>query len=307
MTNLLRDACDRAARYIDDLATRGVFPGVDARAGLAAFDEPLPVGPTEPADVLELLDRAGSPATVATAGGRYFGFVTGGALPATVAASWLAAAWDQCAGLRPLSPVAVKLEEVSREWLLDLLDLPREAAVGFVTGATAANFTCLAAARHELLARRGWNVETQGLFGAPELRVVVGDEVHASLLKALGMLGLGRERVERVPVDDQGRMRADALPALDDATIVCIQAGNVNTGAFDPAPEICAAARARRAHGCTSTVRSGCGPSRLRRSGTWWPACLTPTRGRPTPTSGSTFPTTAGSPSAGIRRRSALR
>ncbi|HSM09115.1 MAG TPA: aminotransferase class V-fold PLP-dependent enzyme [Gemmatimonadota bacterium] len=240
---LLRDALERAVRYLDGLATRRVFPGDEALAELSRFGEPLPAGPTEPADVLDLLDRAGSPATVATAGGRYFGFVTGGALPATVAASWLAAAWDQCAGLRPLSPVAVKLEDVSREWLLDLLDLPREAVVGFVTGATTANFTCLAAARHELLARRGWNVEAQGLFGAPELRVVVGDEVHASLLKALGMLGLGRERVERVPVDDQGRMRADALPPLDDATIVCLQAGNVNTGAFDPAPEICVAAR----------------------------------------------------------------
>lgn len=242
MTRLLRAACERAARYLDELGTRRVFPDDDALAGLARFDETLPAVPTAPDDVLELLDRAGSPATVATAGGRYFGFVTGGALPATVAANWLAAAWDQCAGLRPLSPVAVKLEEVSREWLLDLLGLPPEAAVGFVTGATASNFTCLAAARHELLARRGWNVEAQGLFGAPELRVVVGDEVHASLLKALGMLGLGRERVERVPVDDQGRMRADALPPLDDATIVCIQAGNVNTGAFDPAHEVCAVA-----------------------------------------------------------------
>lgn len=242
-TKLLRDAFERAVRYQDGLATRRVFPDDEALGELARFDEVLPAEPTEPADVLRLLDRAGSPATVATAGGRYFGFVTGGALPATVAASWLAATWDQCAGLRPLSPVAVKLEQVAREWLLDLLDLPREAAVGFVTGATTANFTCLAAARHELLARRGWNVETQGLFGAPELRVVVGDEVHASLLKALGMLGLGRERVERVPVDDQGRMLADALPPLDDATIVCIQSGNVNTGAFDPAPEVCAAAR----------------------------------------------------------------
>lgn len=246
-TELLRDAFERAVPYLDGLATRRVFPGDEALAELARFDEALPAGPTDPSVVLDLLDRAGSPATVATAGGRYFGFVTGGALPATVAASWLAAAWDQCAGLRPLSPVAVKLEEVSREWLLDLLDLPRESAVGFVTGATMANFTCLAAARHELLARRGWDVETQGMFGAPELRVVVGDEVHASLLKALGMLGLGRERVERVPVDDQGRLRAEALPPLDDAAIVCIQSGNVNTGSFDPAPEICAAARAANA------------------------------------------------------------
>lgn len=243
LPELLRDAAARAGRYLAGLDTRPVFPDAAALAGLAGFDEPLPDGPGDPSSTLDLLDRAGSPATVATAGPRYFGFVTGGSLPATVAASWLAVAWDQCAGLRPLSPIGVKLEEVARGWLVDLLDLPAEASVGFTTGATAANFTCLAAARHAALERRGWNVETQGLFGAPEIRVVVGDEVHASLLKALGMLGLGRERVERVPVDEQGRMRADALPELDASTIVCIQAGNVNTGAFDPAEEICAAAR----------------------------------------------------------------
>jgi glutamate/tyrosine decarboxylase-like PLP-dependent enzyme len=129
------------------------------------------------------------------------------------------------------------------KWLLDVLDLPREAGVGFVTGATMANFTGLAAARHAVLARTGWDVEAQGLFGAPDITVVVGEEVHVSLVKALGLLGLGRERVLRVPVDGQGRMRAEALPPLDEATIVCVQAGNVNTGAFDPARDICAAAR----------------------------------------------------------------
>lgn len=243
MSPLLRDAAARAARYLAELGERPVFPDDDALAGLVAFDEPLPDGPSDAASTLALLDRAGSPASVASAGPRYFGFVTGGSLPATVAASWLAAAWDQCAGLRPLSPVGVKLEAVSRGWLLELLGLPDDASVGFTTGATAANFTCLAAARHAVLQRRDWNVETRGLFGAPEIRVVVGDEVHASALKALGMLGLGRERVERVPVDGQGRMRAEALPELDESTIVCIQAGNVNTGAFDPAEAICAAAR----------------------------------------------------------------
>lgn len=243
MSRLLENAAGRAARYLGEVDSRPVFPDDAALAGLAGFDEPLPEGPTDPAAVLEQLDRLGSPATVASAGPRYFGFVTGGSLPATVAASWLATAWDQSAGLRLLSPVAPRLEEVSGGWLTSLLGLPGEAAVGFTTGATAANFTCLAAARHALLDRRGWNVETQGLFDAPELRVVVGEEVHASVLKALGMLGLGRERVERVAVDDQGRMRADALPALDDRTIVCVQAGNVNTGAFDPAGEICAVAR----------------------------------------------------------------
>ena len=244
MRTLLEDTAARALRYLETIGERRVFPDSVALAALEGFDEPFPAEPSDPADVIERLDRLGSPATVASAGRRYFGFVTGGAVPATVGAAWLAAAWDQCAGLRPLSPVAVKLEEVSGRWLIDLLGLPETTATGFVTGATTANFTCLAAARHAVLARRGWNVETQGLFGAPEIRVVVGEEVHASLLKALGMLGLGRERVERVPVDGQGRMRAAALPELDASTIVCVQAGNVNTGAFDPAAEICAAAQA---------------------------------------------------------------
>jgi len=143
-----------------------------------------------------------------------------------------------------LSPVAAKLEEVAMRWMLDLFGLPPGCGAGFVTCATQANFSGLAAARHALCARRGWEVETQGLFGAPPIRVVVGDEVHVSVLKALTLLGLGRERVVRVPADGQGRMRADALPPLDDHTIVCIQAGNVNTGAFDPAAEIIQRARA---------------------------------------------------------------
>jgi glutamate/tyrosine decarboxylase-like PLP-dependent enzyme len=244
VSRLLQEAADRAARYVEGLSARRVFPDDDALAGLAVFEEPLPEGPCDPASVLALLDDAGSPATVASAGGRYFGFVIGGALPVTVAATWLAAAWDQCAGLGHLSPLAQKLEDVARGWLLDLLDLPCGAAIGYTTGATMANFTCLAAARHAILARQDWNVEERGLFGAPEIRVVVGEEVHASVRKALGLVGFGRERVERVPVDAEGRMRADALPALDENTIVCIQAGNVNTGAFDPAEAVCEAARA---------------------------------------------------------------
>lgn len=239
MSELLRETLTRAERYLEGLGTRRVYPDTDALDGLSAFDEPLPDGPTDPLEVLDRLDRFGGPATVASAGGRYFGFVTGGALPASLATSWLAAAWDQCAGLRLLSPVSVHIDEVCRRWLAELLGLPAGVAIGYVTGATAANFTGLAAARHALLERRGWNVETRGLFGAPEIRVVVGDEVHASLLKALGMLGLGRERVHRVPVDGQGRLRPDALPPLDADTLVCLQAGNVNTGSFDPAQEVC--------------------------------------------------------------------
>ncbi len=243
-TALLREAAERAGRYLDGLDDRSVYPTAAGLAGLAAFDEPLPAAPQDPAATLALLDDAGSPATVATAGGRYFGFVIGGSLPATVAANWLAGVWDQNAGLNAASPVGAKLEMVALRWLLDVLGLPADAGGGFVTGATMANFSGLAAARHAVLRQVGWDVEAQGLFGAPPITMIVGEEVHVSLLKALGLLGFGRERVVRVPVDAQGRMRAGALPALSGPTIVCIQAGNVNSGAFDPAAEIISAAHA---------------------------------------------------------------
>ena len=243
MNALLRSTTERSIRYLDGLDQRRVFPSPADIARLAQFAQPLPTEPTAPEAVLALMDEIGSPATVASAGGRYFGFVTGGSLPAALAANWLAGAWDQPADMLVASPAGAKIEEVAMHWLLDLLALPAECAMGFVTGATMANFTGLAAARHAILARQGWNVEERGLFGAPEITVVVSDEVHVSLLKALSLLGLGRERVLRVPVDRQGRMIAGQLPPLSAATIVCIQAGNVNTGAFDPASEICAVAR----------------------------------------------------------------
>lgn len=170
----------------------------------------------------------------------------GGALPAGLAASWLASAWDQNAGLVAASPVAAAVEEIALKWLLDALGLPASCAGAFVTGATMANFTALAAARHAVLAAAGWDVEAEGLIGAPAVTVIVGAEAHASLYKALGLLGFGRNRVLTVPTDGQGRMRADAFPALplDEPAIVCLQAGNVNTGACDPAREICARAHA---------------------------------------------------------------
>jgi glutamate/tyrosine decarboxylase-like PLP-dependent enzyme len=180
---------------------------------------------------------------MANAGGRFFGFVNGGSVPAALAANVLAAAWDQNAALRVMSPVAAALEDVAIGWIRELLGLPGEAAGSFVTGATMANMTCLLAARHALLAKCGWDVEAQGLFGAPAFQVIVGDEVHASLRKALAMAGLGRDRVMSVPTDSQGRMRSDAFPKLTAPALICIQAGNVNTGAFDPAHEICAAAQ----------------------------------------------------------------
>jgi glutamate/tyrosine decarboxylase-like PLP-dependent enzyme len=197
--------------------------------------------------VLAELDDIGSPATMASAGGRFFGFVIGGALPVTVAANWLATAWDQNAGLVVTAPVNAALERIALGWLREIFHLPAQAAGGFVTCATAANFSALAAARHALLRGAGWNVEEQGLFGAPPLTVVTGEEAHASVRKALSLVGFGRERVRRVPVDAQGRMRLDAFPAVDERTIVCVQAGNVNSGACDPIAAICARARAQGA------------------------------------------------------------
>ena len=244
MRDLLNRTADIAARYLETLDTRGVAPAPEALARLAELDEPLPEVPQDSTAVLGMLDRIGSPATVAMAGRRYFGFVIGGSLPAALAANWLAGAWDQCPGLFAASPIGAKLEEVSLRWLLDLLRLPAESAGAFVTGATMANFTALAAARHAVLERAGWDVEANGLFGAPPVTVVVGGEVHPSVIKALGMLGLGRSRVVHVPVDNQGRMRAGEMPPLNGTTIVCLQAGNVNTGAFDPAREVCVRARA---------------------------------------------------------------
>ena len=249
MKKLLVETADRAARYIAGIANRGVVPLPADVARLEILGGPLPQLPSDPSEVLALLDDIGSPATVATAGGRYFGFVIGGSLPAALVANWLAGAWDQNAAMQVMSPVAAKLEEIVLEWVVDLLGLPSGSGAGFVTGTTMANFSALAAARTALLKRAGWDVEEDGLFGAPPIHVLVSDEVHVSVLKALSMLGLGRSRVTRVPVDDQGRIRLDALPPLDDQTLVCIQAGNVNTGAFDPAGEICA-----RAHDAGSWV-----------------------------------------------------
>jgi glutamate/tyrosine decarboxylase-like PLP-dependent enzyme len=241
MRPLLLDAAARANRYLDGLETRSVAPLPEAVNRLPELGGPLPEDPTDPEGVLAALDGIASPATVASAGGRYFGFVTGGSLPAALAANWLAGAWDQNAGLWVSSPASAVVEEVALRWLIDVLHLPEQSGGAFVTGTTMANFSALAAARHAILARAGWDVEADGLFGAPPITVIVGDEVHASLLKALSLLGFGRDRVVRIPTDGQGRMRVEALPPLLDRTIVCTQAGNVNTGALDPVGKICAA------------------------------------------------------------------
>ena len=239
MSDLLRDAASRSIRYLDSLAERRVSPSEEAVARLAELMVGLPQRPTDPAEVLRQLDDIGSPATMAMAGPRFFGFVIGGALPATVAASWLATAWDQNAGLYKSTPGAAVFEQVALTWLIDVLRLPAGVAGSFVTGTTVAHITALSAARHVVLAKVGWNVEADGLFGAPPITVISGAETHPTLYKALGVVGLGRNRVVKVPVDAHGRMRAEALPRIQGPTIVCVQAGNVNTGAFDPIGDIC--------------------------------------------------------------------
>jgi glutamate/tyrosine decarboxylase-like PLP-dependent enzyme len=247
----LRRALDLARQYVASLEGRPVRARATLHQLRATLGGPLPSTPIDPTDVIDALARAADPGLVATTGPRYFGFVTGGALPATVAAEWLAAVWDQPASLYVLSPAAAVVEEVAGAWLIDLLGLRAGCSVGFVTGCHMANFTALAAARHELLRRAGCDVEADGLQGAPPLRVVVGDEVHVSVIGALRMLGVCARQIVRVEADGQGRMNPAALvaaltgddPARQSAgsrdaasipAIICAQAGNVNSGAFDP-------------------------------------------------------------------------
>ena len=237
----MRRASELALDYLQGLDDRHVGSQTDAATIAAQLGGPLPEEGQDPEAVVEEMARVLDPGLVASAGPRYFGFVVGGALPASVAADWLTGAWSQNAVLHALSPAAAATELVAGAWVLDLLGLPATAGVGFPTGAGLGNAVGLAAARHAVLTRAGWDVEARGLYGAPEIRVVIGGDAHSTVLTALQYLGLGRERVVRVPADEQGRMRADLLPdVLDESipTIVAIQAGNVNSGAFDPADAI---------------------------------------------------------------------
>lgn len=243
MEEALEAAEERSRDYLREVGKRRVYPSEAELAAIAQFREPFPELPCAATEIIRRLDEIGSPATVASTGGRYFGFVIGGTLPAALAASRLVNTWDQNPALRVMSPVVAEIEEVVLRWVCSILGLPDSCEGAIVTGATMANFTALCAARHALMAHNGWNVEDDGMFGAPPIEVVVGEEVHASVLKALSLAGFGKKRVTRVPTDKQGRMRVDRLPKLQRNALVCIQAGNVNTGAFDPAREICVWAR----------------------------------------------------------------
>ncbi len=235
---------EQALRYVRAAPDMRVSPGAAELAALDLFEEPLSDTEGDPLVTLRLLDRAGSPATVANTGGRYFGLVTGGTLPVALGANWMATAWDQLGLNAVTSPVTARLEQIAGRWTLDLLDLPSDSGVGFVTGTSMAHFTCLAAARAELLARQGYDLLAKGMRNSPAIRIVTSEDIHVSVLKTLALLGIGMEEVERVAVDDQGRMTTNGMPRLDERTIVICQAGNVNSGSFDPFDQICDAAAA---------------------------------------------------------------
>jgi glutamate/tyrosine decarboxylase-like PLP-dependent enzyme len=245
---LLREACQRALAYLGGLMERPVAPPAEAVAALGRLDFALPGPGLGAGQVLSMLDEVGSPGTVASAGPRYFGFVTGGTLPIAQAAAWLLAAWDQNVALPVMSPTAALLDAVALRWVTEVLGLPEGTGGGFVTGATMANATCLAAARDAVLARHGWDAAGQGLIGAPPVTVVVGAQAHTTVRKALGLIGLGRDRAVVLPADDQGRIVPTSFPMLNEGpTLVCLQAGNVNSGASDPFGPIVAWAHERGA------------------------------------------------------------
>jgi glutamate/tyrosine decarboxylase-like PLP-dependent enzyme len=248
---LLARTSQIAQEYLDSLPDRPVRATANVGELRRALVEPLPEEGEDAASVVEELARKADPGIIGMSGPRYFGFVIGGHLPAALAADWLTSTWDQNAALYACGPAASVVEEAVGAWLVDLFGLPEQTSFGLVTGCQMANYTCLAAARHKVLTDAGWDVESRGLFGAPEIEVIIGAEAHATIVTALQYLGLGRDRVTVVATDDQGRMQADALAApLRDAgkrpLIVCLQAGNVNTGAFDPLEMLINQVRAAR-------------------------------------------------------------
>lgn len=240
---IFEQATSYAFEYMDSVNNRPVFPEPEAIDSLTAFNEELPDKPGNGEEFLNLLNSYGSPATVAQTGGRYFGFVNGSILPPALAAKWLADTWDQNPALYVLSPIASHLEMLCEKWLVELFGLPEGTAAGFVSGTSTATLCGLAAGRDALLKGRGWDIHQNGLFGAPELQVIVGEQAHATVFKALSFLGLGRERIVQVAVDKQGCIRPEALPKLDNSSLLILQAGNVNSGGFDPLRPLCAAAR----------------------------------------------------------------
>ncbi|MCL6266611.1 pyridoxal phosphate-dependent decarboxylase family protein [Flagellimonas myxillae] len=235
----LADAHSYAKTYIDNVFNRNVYPSKEALDNLAHFEEELPKQRGSSAQILEKLNTQGGPATVATLGGRYFGFVNGSSLPITLAAKSLSTVWDQAPAMQVLSPIGSKLESVVEQWLRQLLDLANNTAAGFVSGTSLANFCGLAAGRFHQLEKLGWNVNENGFNGSPKLRIITGDQAHSTVIKAISLLGFGYKNIEWVPTDDQGRIIPSEIPELDDSSILILQAGNVNTGSFDNFETIC--------------------------------------------------------------------
>jgi glutamate/tyrosine decarboxylase-like PLP-dependent enzyme len=241
---LYKQAQGYAFEYADGVAERPVCPSQQAMADLEQFVETLPSNRGDAGSILQQLHQYGSPASVAQTGGRYFGFVNGGALPVTLATKWLTDFWDQNTALHAMSPITSKLEEICECWLQQLLGLPDTTAAGFVSGTSSAIFCSLAAARWRLYASQGWDFNAQGHNGAPPIRIIAGRHTHGAVIKAIALLGFGLDNIEWVEGDDQGRILAADMPELDSSCIVLLQAGNVNSGAFDPFEDICAKANA---------------------------------------------------------------
>lgn len=245
--NVLDSAAGYAKEYLEQLAERRVFPSEADLKELELLTSTLPAEPVSHEEIIQQLHSIGSKTTVATNGARYFGFVTGATLPASMAASWLMAAWDQNAAFKVYSPLAAHIEKIAGRWVLELLELPEESAVGFVTGTTMANFCGVVAARYHLSKHMGWDIKSKGMNGAPPIRVIVGEEVHASMQRALLLAGFGLDNLIKIPTDSQGRIIPGHVPEIDSSTFICLQAGNVNTGALDPVKDICVAAREKGA------------------------------------------------------------
>lgn len=234
-------------KYIDSVFDRNVYPTEEAVYELSVFNEELPLNSTDAKNVIEQLNKYGSPATTATLGGRYFGFVCGSAVPVGLAAKCLGTYWDQAPAMNVLSPIGGKLESVVEKWLVDLFDLPKKTSAGFVSGTSTANLCGLAAARYRILQRNNWDINEKGLRNSPKIRIVTGKQAHSTVLKAIGILGLGKENIEWVDVDNQGRIIPESIPELDENTILVLQAGNVNSGAFDNFDIICEKAKTANA------------------------------------------------------------
>lgn len=240
---IFKQAQEYSFNYLDDVFDRNVYPTQEALDDLSIFDEELPKSSTEAENVIKQLNKYGSPATTATLGGRYFGFVCGSALPVGLAAKNMGTYWDQAPAMNVLSPIGSKLESVVEKWLVELFNFPTNTSAGFVSGTSTANLCGLAAARYRILQRNNWDINQKGLRNAPKIRIVTGKQAHSTVLKAVGILGLGTENIEWVDVDNQGRIIPELIPQLDENTILILQAGNVNSGAFDDFEIICEKAK----------------------------------------------------------------